>query len=95
VHKGEAAPSAAKAPRSELALQSGDPPLEIGREMASVPLPQRWLPPIVAGDAAATARCSAGAVELVVRRAVTHRVIDGDLIAGLYRPHRHDGDLAV
>ena len=63
--------------------------------MASVALPQCWIAPVIPGHAAAALRGAAGAIELVVGRAVAHGVVDSDLIARLDRVHGDDGDLPV
>src|SRR5512136_3107288 len=61
--------------------------------MPAIALPQQWVAPVVARHAAAAASRAAGAIELVIRRAVAHRIVNGDLIAGVDRLHGDDGDL--
>src|SRR6516164_11313717 len=63
--------------------------------MPSVALPQYRITPVVAGNLAAALGRTAGALELVVRRAVAHGVVDGDLIARMDRVHGDDRNLPV
>src|SRR3974390_34392 len=63
--------------------------------MTGIALPQQWIAPVVAGYVAAALRRTAGAVELIVGRAVAHGVVDSDLIARPDHLHRDDGDLPV
>src|SRR4051794_21504092 len=91
-NRARASPGAEPA-RRLLTLQILDAALQIGGEMPSIALPQDGVAPVIPSHAAATARRAAGAIELVIGRAVAHRIIDGDLLAGPDRPHRDDGDL--
>src|SRR5687767_13687637 len=63
--------------------------------MSGVTLPQDGIAPILTGHAATAGGRSARAIELVISGAVTHRIVDGDLLAGVNPVQGNDGDLPV
>jgi hypothetical protein len=63
--------------------------------MSGVTLPQFGIAPILAGHTSAAGRCPAGALEFIVRRAIAHRVVDGDFLAGMNAVKSDNDDLPV
>src|SRR5512134_3790591 len=63
--------------------------------MSGVTLPQFGIAPILASHAAAADGRPAGTLEFIVRRAVAHRVVDGDFLAWMDPVQSDEGDLPV
>src|SRR5262245_43317660 len=95
MYQSESGPLSRAPARGLLGLQGGSAALQIGREVAGVALPHHGSAPVIAGGLAAAVRRAASAFELVVWRAVAHRVVDGHLIAGMNGVPGDDGDLPV
>ena len=62
--------------------------------MPFIPAPEVWPLPILAGDGAAALSCPARAGKFIVRRAVAHGVVIGDLFAGCDIAHSNECNLA-